>query len=130
MAAAVGYAGLVGGGRGGRGALGLSFLAHQSPQFQHEFPSLSGQPSVSNSNQNQTQQSSTTPNANPNAISVAAQQQSLLPQQSHSHSHSGGACCLPVAVNIFASTLVVNPFREALVYVVNYNDYSVPRSPK
>ncbi|XP_020288922.1 protein PRRC2C-like isoform X4 [Pseudomyrmex gracilis] len=84
--AVVGYAGLVGGAKGGRGALGLSFLAHQSPQFQHEFPSLSGQPSVSVSTQSQTQQSSTTSNA----ISVAVHQ-SLLQQQPYSHNHSGGA---------------------------------------
>ncbi|XP_011159362.1 protein PRRC2C isoform X6 [Solenopsis invicta] len=82
----VGYAGLVGGAKGGRGALGLSFLAHQSPQFQHEFPSLSGQPSASVSTQSQTQQSSTTSNA----ISVAVQH-SLLQQQPYSHNHSGGA---------------------------------------
>ncbi|XP_011689596.1 PREDICTED: protein PRRC2C isoform X3 [Wasmannia auropunctata] len=81
----VGYAGLVGGAKGGRGALGLSFLAHQSPQFQHEFPSLSGQPSASVSTQSQTQQSSTTSNA----ISVAVHQ-SLLQQQPYSHNHSGG----------------------------------------
>ncbi|XP_011689599.1 PREDICTED: protein PRRC2C isoform X6 [Wasmannia auropunctata] len=83
--AVVGYAGLVGGAKGGRGALGLSFLAHQSPQFQHEFPSLSGQPSASVSTQSQTQQSSTTSNA----ISVAVHQ-SLLQQQPYSHNHSGG----------------------------------------
>ncbi|XP_018302966.1 protein PRRC2C isoform X3 [Mycetomoellerius zeteki] len=81
----VGYAGLVGGAKGGRGALGLSFLAHQSPQFQHEFPSLSGQPSASVSTQSQTQQSSTTSNA----ISVAVHH-SLLQQQPYSHNHSGG----------------------------------------
>ncbi|XP_032674402.1 protein PRRC2C isoform X9 [Odontomachus brunneus] len=80
----VGYAGLVGGAKGGRGALGLSFLAHQSPQFQHEFPSLSGQPSASVSTQSQTQQSSTTSNA----ISVAVHH-SLLQQQSYAHNHSG-----------------------------------------
>ncbi|XP_035717368.1 protein PRRC2C-like isoform X6 [Vespa mandarinia] len=85
--AVVGYAGLVGGGRGGRSAPGLSFLAHQSPQFQHEFPSLSGQPSVSASNQSQTQESSATSNA----ISVAVQHHSLLQQQPYSHNHSGGA---------------------------------------
>ncbi|XP_012533610.1 protein PRRC2C isoform X4 [Monomorium pharaonis] len=85
VAAVVGYAGLVGGAKGGRGALGLSFLAHQSPQFQHEFPSLSGQPSASVSTQSQTQQSSTTSNA----ISVAVHQ-SLLQQQPYSHNHSGG----------------------------------------
>ncbi|XP_071644980.1 uncharacterized protein Nocte isoform X8 [Temnothorax longispinosus] len=84
--AVVGYAGLVGGAKGGRGALGLSFLAHQSPQFQHEFPSLSGQPSASVSTQSQTQQSSTTSNA----ISVAVHH-SLLQQQPYSHNHSGGA---------------------------------------
>ncbi|XP_070167934.1 protein PRRC2C isoform X10 [Polyergus mexicanus] len=81
----VGYAGLVGGAKGTRGALGLSFLAHQSPQFQHEFPSLSGQPSASVSTQSQTQQSSTTSNA----ISVAVHH-SLLQQQPYSHNHSGG----------------------------------------
>ncbi|XP_011644345.1 protein PRRC2C isoform X1 [Pogonomyrmex barbatus] len=85
VAAVVGYAGLVGGAKGGRGALGLSFLAHQSPQFQHEFPSLSGQPSASVSTQSQTQQSSTTSNA----ISVAVHH-SLLQQQPYSHNHSGG----------------------------------------
>ncbi|XP_034934414.1 protein PRRC2B isoform X3 [Chelonus insularis] len=85
VSAVVGYAGLVGGGRAGRGALGLSFLAHQSPQFQHEFPSLSGQPSVST--QNQTQQSSTTTTV----ISVNVQHQSLLPQQSYSHNHPGAS---------------------------------------
>ncbi|XP_063973669.1 protein PRRC2C-like isoform X4 [Diachasmimorpha longicaudata] len=84
VSTAVGYAGLVGGGRTGRGTLGLSFLAHQSPQFQHEFPSLSGQPSVST--QSQTQHTSTASNA----ISVNAQHQ-LLPQQSYSHNHAGGA---------------------------------------
>ncbi|XP_029661452.1 protein PRRC2C isoform X6 [Formica exsecta] len=83
--AVVGYAGLVGGAKGTRGALGLSFLAHQSPQFQHEFPSLSGQPSASVSTQSQTQQSSTTSNA----ISVAVHH-SLLQQQPYSHNHSGG----------------------------------------
>ncbi|XP_066588319.1 protein PRRC2A-like isoform X2 [Prorops nasuta] len=84
--AMVGYAGLVGGGRGGRAALGLSFLAHQSPQFQHEFPSLSGQPSASVSTQSLIQQSSTTSNA----ISVTVQHHSLLQQQPYSHNHSGG----------------------------------------
>ncbi|XP_072748347.1 uncharacterized protein Nocte isoform X5 [Anoplolepis gracilipes] len=85
VAAVVGYAGLVGGAKGARGALGLSFLAHQSPQFQHEFPSLSGQPSASVSTQSQIQQSSTTSNA----ISVAVHH-SLLQQQPYSHNHSGG----------------------------------------
>ncbi|XP_044595576.1 protein PRRC2C-like isoform X3 [Cotesia glomerata] len=92
VSAAVGYAGLVGGGRPGRGALGLSFLAHQSPQFQHEFPSLSGQPSVSvptnNTNQQTTTQQSTSSTAS-NVISVNAQHQSLLPQQQYPHNHSG-----------------------------------------
>ncbi|KAG8042588.1 hypothetical protein G9C98_005222 [Cotesia typhae] len=93
VSAAVGYAGLVGGGRPGRGALGLSFLAHQSPQFQHEFPSLSGQPSVSvptnNTNQQTTTQQSSSSTAS-NVISVNAQHQSLLPQQQYPHNHSGG----------------------------------------
>ena len=90
VAAAIGYAGLVESGRGVRGSLGLSFLAHQSPQFQHEFPSLSGQSSASVSTQSQgQQQTSTAANAN------SAQHQLMLQQQSYSHNHSGGLLCLP-----------------------------------
>lgn len=85
--AAVGYPGLVEGGRGVRSALGLSFLAHQSPQFQHEFPSLSGQPPASVSTQSLSQQQPSTTSIVP---SSTAQHHSLLLQQSYSHNHSGG----------------------------------------
>ncbi|XP_058806241.1 protein PRRC2C isoform X3 [Phymastichus coffea] len=88
----VGYAGLVESGRGGgRGGAGLSFLAHQSPQFQHEFPSLSGgqssslgtSPPTANHPQQQQQQ-------NQISSGVVQHQSMLQQQQNYSHNHSGG----------------------------------------